>query len=340
MIIKEFEIEKIIKEKKRLIFFLIYGPNEGLIRDHINRVTSSYINKQEYEIINFNCKELDTDPQKLNDIIKTVSMFYKNKLLIIEELKDKHIKIIEDIIGNPQGNDICIIKSNNLSKSSKIRKLFENDKSCFSLACYEDDNRSLMKSIDSFIQQNQINMDRETKNYLLQSLSNDRMISKNELEKILLFNNNSGEKIELDELKKLLNDTSSINLNKMNENVMYGNTLKSSKIIHKLLSEGSSPITLLRSLTNYTLIQETKIEMKKGNSFDVAIKILKPPVFWKDKDSFQKHCLKWPIRNIEKVLSSLLEAEIFCKLNSKLAVTNCEKSILLIANNGKQYFKN
>ena len=80
--------------------------------------------------------------------------------------------------------------------------------------------------------------------------------------------------------------------------------------------------------------------MKKGNSFDNSIKVLKPPVFWKDKDDFQKHCHKWPLQSIEKKLSELLETEILCKLNSKLAFINCEKSILLVAHKGKQYFRN
>ena len=80
--------------------------------------------------------------------------------------------------------------------------------------------------------------------------------------------------------------------------------------------------------------------MKKGNNFDNSIKILRPPIFWKDKDSFQRHCLKWPLQSIELNLYKLLETEIACKLDSKLANLNCEKSILLIANSGRQYFKN
>ena len=212
---------------------------------------------------------------------------------------------------------------------------------CFSLACYEDDGRSIMKNIDEFIKTKNLELNKDIKNYLLQSLSHDRMVSKRELEKIEIFYNKSESKIELEDIKILLNDTSSPSLSKMNEYVMYGNTSKSSKIINKLLSEGTSPISLVRSLINYLLrVQQTKIEMKKGNNFDSSIKILKPPVFWKDKDNFQKHCFKWPLRSIEANLNRLLETEVTCKLNSKLANINCEKSILLIANNGRQYFKN
>ena len=47
----------------------------------------------------------------------------------------------------------------------------------------------------------------------------------------------------------------------MNENVMFGNAPKSSKIINKLLTEGASPISLIRSLINYLLrIQQTKMK--------------------------------------------------------------------------------
>ena len=341
MIIKDFQLEKIIKEATDSISILIYGPNDGLVREQIEKIKHNYLSKDEYEEISFNGKNLDNDPQSLNDIIQTVSMFFTSKIVIADNIKDKHIKIVEDIVLSEPQQVILILKDGNLNKSSKIRKFFETEKKCLSLACYEDDGRSMMRNIDEFIRSSDIELDKDVKNYLLQSLSNDRMVSKSELEKIEIFYKGSKNKIELEEVKDLLNDSSSQNINKMNESVMFGNTSKSSKIMNKLLLEGTSPISLIRSLSNYLLrIKQTKIEMKKGNNFDSSIKSLRPPVFWKDKDSFQKHCLKWPLKSIEKNLFELMEAEISCKLNSKIANLKCEQSIILIASKGKRYFKN
>ncbi len=339
MVIKEHQLEKIIKDSTQFLTILIYGPNEGLVKNQILKLTKNYLSRGEYEEVSFNGKDLDDDPGSLEAIIRSVSMFFKNKIVIADGIKDKHLSIIEETLLQGPEQGILIIREGSLSKSSKIRKFFETHKTCLSLPCYEDDSRSIMKNIDEFIRRNNFELSRDIKNYLLQSLSNDRMISKRELEKIEIFCKNSNSKIKLEEIKILLNDSSSQNLNKMNEHVMFGNTSKSSKIINKLLSEGTSPISLVRSLINYLLrVQQTKIEMKKGNNFDSSIKILKPPVFWKDKDNFQKHCFKWPLQSIESSLNRLLETEIACKLNSKLANINCEKSILSIANNGKQYF--
>ena len=341
MVIKEHQLEKIIQDSTQFLNILIYGPNEGLVKNQIEQLAKNYLSQGDYEEISFNGKDLDDDPGSLEAIIRSVSMFFKNKIVIADGIKDKHLSIIEEIVLKTPEQGVLIIREGSLSKSSKIRKFFEGHKTCLSLPCYEDDSRSIMKNIEEFTRKNKFELNRDIKNYLLQSLSNDRMISKRELEKIEIFYKNSNSKIKLEEIKILLNDSSSQNLNKMNEYVMFGNASKSSKIINKLLSEGTSPISLIRSLINYLLrVQQTKIEMKKGNNFDSSIKILKPPVFWKDKDNFQKHCFKWPLRSIESSLNRLLETEITCKLNSKLANINCEKSILLIANNGRQFFKN
>jgi DNA polymerase-3 subunit delta len=248
---------------------------------------------------------------------------------------------LESVIGSAPTQTMLIVKADNLKKTSKLRKLFENNAQCYALACYEDDAKSMMRLIDNFMKENNISINRDIKNYLMQTLSTDRMISFNELQKISLFYANDDNTPNLEEIKNLLNDASSNNLQKMNESVMYGNTTKSSNIVSKLLSEGNNPISILRSLINYLKrLQKVKVEMKKGNNFDTAIKFLRPPLFWKDKENFQQHCLRWPLNKIERNLSQLLDTEIDCKTNSKLSSILCERSILTICHEGKQHFQN
>ena len=341
MIIKDFQIEKIIKENIGFLPFLVYGPNEGLIREHISKIKSDYLSDVDFEEISITGKSLDLNPDTLETSANSISMFNSYKLIILESLKDKNISELENVIHSAPIQTMLIVKSDNLKKTSKLRKLFESNAQCYALACYEDDTKSMMRLIDNFTKENNISIDRDIKNYLMQTLSPDRMISFNELQKISLFYTNADTTPNLQEIKNLLNDTSSNNLQKMNESVMYGNTTKSSNIINKLLSEGNNPISILRSLINYLKrLQKVKVEMKKGSNFDSSIKFLRPPLFWKDKDNFQQHCLRWPLNKIERNLSQLLDAEIDCKTNSKLSSILCERSILTICYEGKQYFQN
>ena len=341
MIIKDFQIEKIVNENKGFLPILIYGPNEGLIRDHIGKIKSDYLSDVDFEEVSITGKSLDLNPDTLATSANSISMFNSYKLIILESLKDKNMSELESVINSAPTQTMLIVKADNLKKTSKLRKLFESNAQCYALACYEDDAKSMMRLIDNFMKKNNISVDRDIKNYLMQTLSTDRMISFNELQKISLFYANENTTPNLEEIKNLLNDASSNNLQKMNESVMYGNTVKSSNILSKLLSEGSNPISILRSLINYLKrVQKVKVEMKKGSSFDNAIKFLRPPIFWKDKDNFQQHCAGWPLSKVEKNLSRLLDAEIDCKTNSKLSSIHCERSILTICHEGKQHFQN
>ncbi len=341
MIIKDFQIEKLVNGNRGFLPFLFYGPNEGLIRDHIKKIKSDYLSKFDFEEISITGKSLDLNPDFLQISANSVSMFNNYKLIILESLKDKNISELENVINSAPTQTMLIVKADNLKKTSKLRKLFESNTLCFALACYEDDTKTMMRLIDNFMRENSISIDRDIKNYLMQTLSTDRMISFNELQKISLFYSSNDITPNIEEIKNLLNDASSNNLQKMNESVMYGNTAKSSNIISKLLSEGNNPISILRSLINYLKrLQKVKVEMKKGNNFDAAIKFLRPPLFWKDKDNFQQHCVRWPLNKIEKNLSKLLDTEIDCKSNSKLSSILCERSILTICHEGKQHFQN
>ena len=339
MIVKEKNIKSFFDHQHKNLIFLVYGPNEGLVRNIVRSLSSIFKNNESADEIVLTAKIIDEEPNKLMDEIQTFSMFSNKKIICIDMIKDKHSKIIEDIQNVEFKNVILILKSDNLTKSSKLRKIFDSSKSIFSIPCYEDDTRSIINLVQNFINDSNLNIDREIKNYLVQFLSNDRSLNENELEKIYLYQKDRKKNLTLEEVKVILNDSASTSLNKVNESIMYGKTKTASKIINKVFSEGTNSIAIIRSLINYMIrIQQTKIEIKKQKSFEEAIKILKPPLFWKDKDHFENHCKAWPLQDIEKNLNLLLNAEYKCKSESFLSPIICEKYILNIANQGKKYF--
>ncbi len=340
MKIKEVQLQNIISNNTNFLALLIYGPNDGLIRETIFNTKTLLLDKEAYEEINIDGNDLDKDPFILDNALKTVSMFSDKKLVILNTVKEKHVDYIENTINDSPENVFLIIKAGTLNTNSKIRKFFENSKFHLALACYEEDIKSKMSYLNHFIKINNLNLDEDSKSYLLQSLSNDRMISSHELEKIILFYKDRSKAIDLEEIKTIFNDSSSNTLDTMTISVMYGKTSKCSKIVYKLLSEGLNPISIIRNLVNYLKrVQNTKIEMKKGNTFEKSVTVLRPPLFWKDKNNFREHCMKWPLTKLNKAIITLLDTEIKCKSDSKLAKIHCEKSIMFIANDAKRLFR-
>ena len=55
--------------------FLIYGSNEGLVRENIDIILKNFSGGTECEKVNINGKQLDESISLLNDEISTISLF-------------------------------------------------------------------------------------------------------------------------------------------------------------------------------------------------------------------------------------------------------------------------
>ena len=103
MIVKFFEIEK-----KKLIpdsLLLFYGQNEGLKKEIIKKIF-----KNKGEILNYDEKEILTNPENFLESVLSGSLFGNTKNIIIKRATDKILKIIEEI-DNKNIKDINIIIS-------------------------------------------------------------------------------------------------------------------------------------------------------------------------------------------------------------------------------------
>ena len=340
MLIKEnLLIQKFKEQKNHYSPILIYGPNEGLVRENFLKLKEIF-NQNNAEEISFTGKLINDQPEALIDEIQTVSMFNDQKIIIIEQPIDKNIELFEEAFTTLPDHTLIIILASNLTKTSKIRKFFENSEQYFSCANYEDDFRSNSQQIQNLEKSINKTLNRDIKNYLNQNLSSDRMISKNEIEKLILLYAENDQIPELENIKLIFNDNPDLGLNKISQLAFSGQPKKVSINLNKIFAEGVSPVAIIRVMLNYVLrIQTTQIALKKTNDFDSAIKSLKPPVFWKDKDNFKLHCKKWPINQTILNFNLLVDTELNCKSDYNLTNILCERALINIAVRGQKYFQ-
>ena len=340
MIIRENQLlNQFSKEKNNYQPMLLYGSNEGLIRENINKVKNIFAENNAEEII-FTGKSIDEKPEVFNDELYTLSMFNDKKIIFIDQPIDKNVKLFESSFINLPNQLLIIVVAQNLSKSSKIRKLFENSEYYLSCPNYDDDLKSISQQINDLESNMKKRFDKDIKSYLYHNLSTDRMISKSEIEKIALLYLDSTKDPELNEIKYIFNDNAGTGLNKISQIVFSGNPKKVSILLNKIFDEGVNSVSVIRTMINYVQrIETTQIALKKTNNFDEAIRGLKPPVFWKDKDIFQNHCRTWPIKETINNFNILVNAELRCKSDYALTNMLCERALLKIATKGKIYFQ-
>ena len=161
MILKNFEINKInIKKQKN---FLFYGNNSGLI-DQV--IKDKFSKNFEGKIYNYEEADILNHKESFFNKVLNSSFFDNNKLIIITRVTNKLVEIISDILEKKIDDVTFILKTGQLEKKSKLRKLFEDSKETICIAFYPDTEVTLSKLTHEFFQKEKINISQQNINII------------------------------------------------------------------------------------------------------------------------------------------------------------------------------
>ena len=312
MIIKYFEVNKVIKNSINL--FLFYGKNEGLqnetIENNFIKKFNGVINKyEESEFIN----NFDTI---INEML-TKSLFDNRKIIIVSRTTDKIIKYIEEVL-NKNFEDVKIIfKSGMLEKKSKLRNYLKKNDKAYVVPFYEDNLKSLSNIVIDFINKNKIRISTESVNLLISRARGDRDNLKTELEKILNYSKTK-KKIDFEIVKKLTNVSENINVSELADSFLIRNKKNIVKILNENNFSNEDCVLILRTI----LIKSKRLmriieKLEVSKNIDEVISLTKPPIFWKDKENVKMQANNWSLNDLKNKIFQINEIEALVKTNSK-----------------------
>ena len=308
MILKSFELNKINLNIHKLI--LLYGKNEGLKNEAINILIH---NKN--EISSYEEKEILDNENNFIETILSKSLFDPQKFIIIKRATDKILKTIEILNLKNLEDTTIILNSNNLEKKSKLRSLFEKNKTLVCVPFYPDNDQTLSKLAYNFLREKKISISPSNINLIVNKCSGDREALINELHKIELFGK-EGKQINSENILKLINLSENHNISELIDNCLAQNKRKIARILNENNFSNEDCIMIVRSF----LIKSKKLlalskAFETNKNIDLTISSAKPPIFWKEKEITKQQILKWKSKNIKQLIYSLSETELQIKKN-------------------------
>ena len=119
----------------------------------------------------------------------------------IDNANDKILELIEEIVDEVENHKIYLF-SDILEKKSKLRNFIEKSKNCAAIPCYNDNEITIKKIIQSKLKDFQ-GLTSQNLNLILDHTNLDRSKLYNELNKIITYFDNKT--IKTEELENLLN---------------------------------------------------------------------------------------------------------------------------------------
>ena len=320
MLIKSYEVKKNIANLPKYNFFLLYGENIGLKKD-VKEIIKKTIKQKEtnLEILSFYENEIIENDENFYNFSLSGSLFGEKKIIIVFEGTDKIIKKINDIyIKSPQ-DVFFIILSNVLEKKSKLRSFFEKDDKTICIPCYPDTEKDLEFVAQLELKKENIILSREVINLLIEKSNFDRENLRNELEKIKSFSLNK-KKIELDEIKSLINFSGDHKSDILVNECLCGNIHQYKKIISELYTNTINLVFVLRILNSKVQrLLKIKEEVKESSDIEKLINNCKPMIFWKEKPIVKKQLTIWSLDELRKMISEINSTEYLCKKRPQIS---------------------
>ena len=299
-------IESLNSSSKEFTFFLIYGYNREKVNLYLECIASIFFQ--------YNKRYLDFSDLEQVDILKQEisnhDMFSQKKIFIINvPYPEKVFKKVKEISLNKIINTKIIFKTSELKKNSKFRILFEKSSSFACLPCYENNQNEIEQVIKKTLKFENLKINENLLNAMVVFFHQNKCNITNEIEKIVIFMK-SNQKLDEESFLKISNPNNNFEL----ENLIYAivsGELKKLDILFKLKKKNNfSNIVVVNSLVNhlYRLIY-FKEEFALTGSKQMALKSLKPPIFFKYEDEFVTQSKFWTIALIQETLKKLFYVE-------------------------------
>ena len=323
MIIKSYIIENNIQSINNYKVFLCYGENQGLKKEIKEKIK---ISNKNCEILRLFQDEIIKNKNILVNEINNKSLFNEKKIIFINQVNDKILDIVDEVIKNIQDERIFLF-SDILDKKSKLRSYFEKSKFCGIAPCYQDNEITIRKIIMKKLNGYQ-GLTGQIINFIIQNTGLDRNKVNNEIDKIISCFKDK--KIDPSKIDLLLNIRTSDDFNLLKDEALNGNKNNTNRLLADTVFEVENNIYYLNSI-NQRINRLNEIENMKQENSDIEslISNLKPPVFWKDKPILIEQSRKWNKNKIQTALKKTYNAEIEIKSNSSIRKDLLIKNLII-----------
>jgi len=300
------------KFDEKINFFLLYGENEALIEEVIEKLFKLNFSNN---IFRYDEGELLEGIDGFNNLVFNRSLFEENQLIIIYRATDKIFGIISKIIDQKPSNLKIIIKSEILEKKSKLRNFFEKSKEALIIPFYEDNKQSLYFLAENFFKEKNISISPQKINFIIEKTNAKRKFLKNELEKISNYLVGKKE-IDFEKLSKLINPNENHNIIELVDQCLSKNIKGTIQILNEnnFSQDDSVLITRIFLKKLKKLLHLSKI-FEKNKNIDETIFNARPPIFWKEKEIIKQQLLKQNKLEINKFIVEVNKIELQIKKN-------------------------
>ena len=324
---------------KKASALLVFGSDLGAI-DEIVKKTVHFFETSDnlMELIEINTEKLKKTPSLFWDEVNAYSMLSHQRVIYYKNVPDSFVDEFRLFLNDSHPDTFLLMSSSTLKTSAALCKEACASDQVLAIGCYPQEAAGVKQTILSFMNNEGFIIHPDAVAFLTQSLGADKAVTMGELEKLKTYMGKE-KQITLKDVQACIGNESLSNLEELIISAMTGNARLVQKNLKLLLQENVNPVTIVSAFIRKTQ-QIIQIISKRdaGTPLDTAISSTPPYIPFTVMTPFKDILQKWPMQQLETLLSLLMQTDKDLKSNLP-PQTVLNQTLLRITNAGKNLNK-
>ena len=312
---------------------LFYGTDAGLVTERAARLAAVIAARDNPpgEIIRLEDADLDNHPDRLAIELQTMPMFGGSKVVRASAGRRVGAAALEPFIAGDRLAATLIVEAGNLRPTDALRTLFEKAPKAAAVACYPDEAHDLETLVRETLKSHGLAITADARDLLLTRVGADRAMSRGEIEKLALYAAGKSE-IDASDVEAIVGDASELAIDRILGGAAAGDAARAVAEFARAVAAGESPQVIIAAAQRHLeRLHRVRCDLDQGRSFDDAIRQLRPPIHFKQKDAIGLQCRMWSTARLTEALSRAARAAKAARLSAPLEEAIAEELLMDLA---------
>ena len=334
MMVRTGEADRFVaKPPKNLIAALIYGPDEGLVRERAEKLARTVVEdlKDPFRVTDLAEEVLEKDPARLSDEAASISMLGGRRVIRVRGAGNGVAKLFERFLDEPSGDALIVVEGGDLAKNSALRRAFEEADNAAAIACYGDNEGGIADLLRAALKAENISISAEALDYAVSHLGADRGTTRREIEKLVLYAGQD-KSLGLEDARAILGDESEARTEEVCDAMGEGDLKRLDLALERLWTADVSTAVVLRAaMGHFQRVLQVKLAAERGEGVDAAMRKGWPAIHFSRTASFKMQVSRWSEERLCEALDQLLDAEALSRTTAVPAEAAVSRALFNIA---------
>jgi len=307
---------------------LLFGDDHGLIRERAGRLVHAVLGPADDP---FRLVELERD--RFRDMpaeAASVPLTGGRRVIRVPDATDALLDPLKAVLAG-KGEALVVVEGPSLAARSRLRGMLEAAPDGAAIGCYREEGRALEATVRDLLREACVSVKPDALAWLASQLGADRALTRREIEKLALYAGVGGS-VDLDAAMASLGDVADLSLDDALFAAAEGDPASLDRALDRALSGGLAPASALRAaILHFQRLHRVRIATDLGTSVEMALRSLRPPLFWRREPAFRRALARWSDPALGRALTALSEAERRCKQTGAPAEAICRHILLALA---------